>query len=164
VALTLFSAKTDANHVGRAQGQALASALGLDMARCYRPTAAGYFSRIGKAAILADLEAARQMPCGPSGLKMKKGELAALAERETAETGRPPHRCSKRLRKGPTGPFRFSKLTFAAPLFFCAPGRRPAPQRRPDKRGATGRNTRPTPCTGFAVDRGHVRVAARPEN
>jgi ParB family chromosome partitioning protein len=77
--------KSDANHRGKEQGQALALALKLDMATWYRPTAAGYFGRISKAAILTDLEAARQHPCAPAWLKMKKGELAALAERETAE-------------------------------------------------------------------------------
>jgi hypothetical protein len=33
---------------------------------------------------------ARQAPCAPSWEKMKKVELAALAERETAATGRLP--------------------------------------------------------------------------
>ncbi len=79
--------KTEANHGGRRQGEALSLALSLDMAAWYRPTAAGYFERIGKAAILADLEAMRQAPCAPSWFKMKKGELAALAEREAAQRG-----------------------------------------------------------------------------
>jgi hypothetical protein len=48
------------------------------------------FRRISKAAILADLQDARQAPCAPSWEKMKKVELAALAERETAATGRLP--------------------------------------------------------------------------
>ncbi|WP_095085307.1 ParB/RepB/Spo0J family partition protein [Mesorhizobium sophorae] len=79
--------KADANRSGRAQGEALAAALGLDMADWYRPTAAGYFARISKDAILTDLEQARQTPCAPAWFKMKKGELAVLAERDTAERG-----------------------------------------------------------------------------
>jgi ParB family chromosome partitioning protein len=79
--------KHDANHRGSEEGKALADALGLDMGGWYRPTAAGYFSRISKAAILSDLEAARQAPGAPAWAKMKKAELAALAERETAATG-----------------------------------------------------------------------------
>lgn len=62
-------------------------ALNLNMAQWYRPTVAGYFGRISKAAILADLEAMRQAPCAPSWFKMKKGELGVLAEREAAERG-----------------------------------------------------------------------------
>ena len=79
--------KHDPNHRGSEEGKALAEALGLDMAGWYRPTAAGYFSRISKAAILSDLEAARQAPGAPAWAKMKKAELAAIAERETAATG-----------------------------------------------------------------------------
>ena len=79
--------KQDANRIGCEQGQALSAALNLDMAGWYRPTASGYFSRISKAAILSDLEAARQAPCAPSWEKLKKAELAALAEREVAATG-----------------------------------------------------------------------------
>lgn len=81
------AAKSDPNRSGVGGGHALAEALKLDMAQWYAPTAAGYFSRINKAAILADLEVARQAPRAPSWEKMKKGELAALAERETAGTG-----------------------------------------------------------------------------
>jgi ParB family chromosome partitioning protein len=79
--------KAEANHGGRMQGEALSLALNLDMAAWYRPTVAGYFGRISAAAILADLEAMRQAPCAPSWFKMKKGELAALAEREAALRG-----------------------------------------------------------------------------
>jgi ParB family transcriptional regulator, chromosome partitioning protein len=78
--------RNDPNRDGAAHGKALASALGLDMADWYRPDAAGYFGRIGKAAILADLESIRQAPHAPAWLKLKKPELAALAEREAAKT------------------------------------------------------------------------------
>ena len=79
--------KADTNQTGREHGAALAEALKLDMAAWYRPTAEGYFSRIGKARILADLEAARGAPGAPVWAKLKKAELAELAERETAERG-----------------------------------------------------------------------------
>ena len=45
--------KYDPNRGGREHGSALAAALDLDMADWYRPTAAGYFGRIGKAAIIS---------------------------------------------------------------------------------------------------------------
>jgi ParB family chromosome partitioning protein len=79
--------RSDPNAGGRRHGDALASALKLDMASWYRPTATGYFGRTGKAMILSDLEAARAMPCAPAWAKLKKAELAALAEREMAGTG-----------------------------------------------------------------------------
>jgi ParB family chromosome partitioning protein len=78
--------RNDPNRGGVEPGKALASALGLDMADWYRPTAAGYFGRIGKATIIADLESMRQAPAAPAWLKLKKPELAALAEREAAQT------------------------------------------------------------------------------
>jgi ParB family chromosome partitioning protein len=77
--------RNDPNRGGVAHGKALAAALGLDMSDWYRPTAAGYFGRIGKAAIMADLESMRQAPPAPAWLKLKKAELATLAEREAAQ-------------------------------------------------------------------------------
>jgi ParB family transcriptional regulator, chromosome partitioning protein len=78
--------KNAPNRDGVEHGRALVSALGLDMADWYRPDAAGYFSRIGKAAIVADLESIRQAPPAPAWLKLKKAELATIAEREAAKT------------------------------------------------------------------------------
>ncbi len=78
--------RNDPNPDGVEHGKALAAALGLDMADWYRPTAAGYFGRIGKTAIIADLESMRHAPPAPAWLKLKKPELAALAEREMAQT------------------------------------------------------------------------------
>jgi len=69
---------------GKEHGTALAAALSLNMEDWYRPTATGYFGRIGKAAIIGDLEAMRH---APAWHKMKKAGLAALAEREAAQTG-----------------------------------------------------------------------------
>jgi ParB family transcriptional regulator, chromosome partitioning protein len=77
--------RNDPNRGGVTHGKALAAALGLDIVDWYRPTAAGYFGRIGKAAIMADLESMRQAPPAPAWLKLKKAELATLAEREAAQ-------------------------------------------------------------------------------
>ena len=79
--------KADPNRGGKEHGDALAAALNLNMAEWYRPTASGYFGRIGKAAIIGDLEAMRQAPAAPAWLKLKKAELATLAEREAAQAG-----------------------------------------------------------------------------
>ncbi len=64
----------------------IAAALRLDMAAWFRPTAANYFSRIAKPGILAALQEAKGATA-PAWAKMKKSELAALAERELADTG-----------------------------------------------------------------------------
>ena len=64
----------------------MAAALSLDMAAWFKPTAANYFSRIGKDAILAALQEAKGATA-PAWAKMKKSELAALAERELADSG-----------------------------------------------------------------------------
>ncbi|MGE7416178.1 ParB N-terminal domain-containing protein [Methylobacterium tarhaniae] len=79
--------KTEPNRSGVAFGNALAEALHLDMAAWYTATADGYFSRLPKALILSDLEAAKGVPPAPAWVKLKKTELAALAERETASLG-----------------------------------------------------------------------------
>ena len=79
--------KHDPNRLGQSQGVALGQAMQLDMAQWYRPTAKGYFGKVSKAVILADLEAARQAPVAPAWAKLPKQELAALAEREVAATG-----------------------------------------------------------------------------
>ncbi|MCJ2015890.1 ParB/RepB/Spo0J family partition protein [Methylobacterium sp. E-065] len=85
--LDAVESKNDQNRFGTAEGATLSGTLKLDMAQWYRPTAAGYFGRIGKAAIMADLEAMRNAPPAPSWAKLKKGELAALAEREAEAHG-----------------------------------------------------------------------------
>jgi ParB family transcriptional regulator, chromosome partitioning protein len=64
----------------------LAAALRLDMAAWFKPTAANYFNRIGKPGILAALQEVKGATA-PAWAKMKKSELAALAERELADTG-----------------------------------------------------------------------------
>jgi ParB family chromosome partitioning protein len=65
----------------------LASALGLDMKTWFTPTAGNYFSRISKLQILEALHEAKGTPPAPAWEKLKKAELAAVAERETSGTG-----------------------------------------------------------------------------
>ena len=73
---------------GRAKhADALAHAIGFDIAAWFAPTAANYFSRISKPQILSALQEAKGVPPAPSWSGMKKAELAALAERETAGRG-----------------------------------------------------------------------------
>ena len=79
--------KSDPNRGGKEHGNLLAAALNLNIADWYRPLAAGYFERIGKAAIIGDFETMRQSPAAPAWFKMKKAELAALAEREATQAG-----------------------------------------------------------------------------
>jgi ParB family chromosome partitioning protein len=69
-----------------AHADALAEALDIDMAVWFRPTAENYFARISKTAIL---EALTEIKGGtaPAWDKAKKADLAAIAEREIAQTG-----------------------------------------------------------------------------
>jgi ParB family chromosome partitioning protein len=66
---------------------ALATALNLDVAEWFAPTAANFFSRISRATILSSLAEATGAPAKRSWDKLKKRELAALAEREIAGKG-----------------------------------------------------------------------------
>ena len=64
----------------------MADAIGLDMTAWFTPTAANYFSKVGKSAII---EALREVKgaVAPAWSGMKKTDLAALAERTIAGTG-----------------------------------------------------------------------------
>jgi ParB family chromosome partitioning protein len=66
---------------------ALALALGIDMAQSFTPSVENYFSRVSGAQIVAVLCEAKGVPAAPSWSKMKKTELAALAAREIVGTG-----------------------------------------------------------------------------
>jgi ParB family chromosome partitioning protein len=70
-----------------AHANALAQALSLDMTAWFIPTAANFFSRVSRTEILAALAQAKGTPAKRSWDKLKKSELATLAERETAGTG-----------------------------------------------------------------------------
>jgi ParB family chromosome partitioning protein len=69
-----------------AYSNGLASALHLDMAQWFTPTAANYFSRVGRTQIVSAICEAKNASSKRSWDKLKKSELAALAERETAGT------------------------------------------------------------------------------
>lgn len=66
---------------------ALASALSLDMTKWFTPTAENYFSRVSRDSIVKAICEAKGIPPKRSWEKMKKSELAKLAEREVAGTG-----------------------------------------------------------------------------
>jgi len=70
-----------------ANAAALASALKLDMKPYFTPDAPNYFSRVSKQQTLDALKEGRKQPNAPAWEKLKKGELAALAERELAGKG-----------------------------------------------------------------------------
>ena len=65
---------------------ALADALKLDMAAWFTATAANYFTRIAKAKILETLREVKGSTA-PTWEKLKKPDLAALAEREVSGKG-----------------------------------------------------------------------------
>jgi ParB family chromosome partitioning protein len=70
-----------------AHGNALAAALNLDMKQWFTPTAENFFKRVGRPTIVNAIREATGKPSKRSWEKLKKSELAALAERETAGTG-----------------------------------------------------------------------------
>jgi ParB family chromosome partitioning protein len=67
--------------------EALADALALDMNEWFTPTAGNFFSRLTKDGIVEALKEARGGATAPAWLKAKKADLAAIAEREIAQTG-----------------------------------------------------------------------------
>jgi ParB family chromosome partitioning protein len=77
---------SDSNGNRFQQADALASALQFDMTEWFTPTASNYFSRVQKSRI-ADALAEAGKPASAGTLKLKKTELAALAENEVRGTG-----------------------------------------------------------------------------
>jgi ParB family chromosome partitioning protein len=70
------------------EADCLANALNLDMSAWFTPTAENYFGRVSRQQILDALTEARGgQPPAPAWLKLKKTELASLAEREVGGTG-----------------------------------------------------------------------------
>ena len=65
----------------------LGQAVNLDMKTWFTSTSGNYFSRVSRPLILEALVEARQKPVAPAWEKLKKAELAALAEREISATG-----------------------------------------------------------------------------
>jgi ParB family chromosome partitioning protein len=65
----------------------LPAELGLDMKTWFKPTAANFFSRIGKDDIIKAVKEATGKPLAPATEKLKKSELALFAERAVRDTG-----------------------------------------------------------------------------
>jgi ParB family transcriptional regulator, chromosome partitioning protein len=65
----------------------LARSMNLDMKAWFTPTAENYFGRVGRDSVLAALSEAKGIPAKRSLQKLKKSDLAQLAEREIAGTG-----------------------------------------------------------------------------
>ena len=78
--------KTPLNQERIAFTDTLASALGLDMGKWFKPTAENYFLKVSKAHILDALREAKGN-VAPAWAEMKKADLAGLAERQIAGTG-----------------------------------------------------------------------------
>ena len=78
----------------------LAGALNLDMGQWFTPTASNFFGKVSRQAMLDAITEAKGTPCAPGWEKLKKPELAALAERQIAGTGWLP----KPLRLPPQSP------------------------------------------------------------
>ena len=66
---------------------ALVKALDIDFTTWFKPTAENYFGRVSKPAILDALKEAKGGAVAPAWEKAKKGDLAAIAEREIDGTG-----------------------------------------------------------------------------
>jgi ParB family transcriptional regulator, chromosome partitioning protein len=81
------TAKLDSVLPRISHGDALAAALKLDMKEWFTPTAENYFSRVGRQSVVNAITEAKGIPAKRSWQKLKKSELAALAEREIAGTG-----------------------------------------------------------------------------
>jgi len=70
-----------------AHAEALARRMSFDMRAWFTPTAENYFSRVGRDSVIAAITEAKGVPAKRSWQKLKKSELAQLAEREIAGTG-----------------------------------------------------------------------------
>ena len=77
VAASINAVARDGNHH---IGNAIASALELDMAEWWTPTAAGYLKNVSKAQILAAVSMAKSVEAANAMAKLKKPELIAAAE------------------------------------------------------------------------------------
>jgi ParB family chromosome partitioning protein len=86
-AVTLHAVQMKADKPDNARlshANALAATLALDMNAWFTPTSENYFSRIAKPQILEALREAKGTAPAPAWDKLKKSELATLAEREIA--------------------------------------------------------------------------------
>ena len=75
-------------HAGRLRhADILAKAVDLDMTDWFSPNAGNLFGRITRDGIIEALREAKNVPAAPGWFKLKKTDLAALAERQVAGTG-----------------------------------------------------------------------------
>lgn len=89
-ALSIDAIRQKGDRVGGAHlahADALAEAVGFDMADDYVPDVPTYFGRVSSAQIVSALCEAKGTPAAPARSRMKKAELAALPAREVAGTG-----------------------------------------------------------------------------
>lgn len=77
--------RADAPHL--LHSQQLATVLGIDMGAFFVPRADNFFGRLNRQSILSAITEAQGHAPAPSAAKMKKGELAVLAERQVSGTG-----------------------------------------------------------------------------
>ena len=82
LSLLAFFAALSGNHT-----DALPAELGLDMKAWFTPTAANFFSRIGKDDIIKAIKEATGKAVAPATEKLKRSELALFAERAVKDTG-----------------------------------------------------------------------------
>ncbi|MFC3723120.1 ParB/RepB/Spo0J family partition protein [Neoaquamicrobium sediminum] len=89
-ALSIDAIRLKGDRIGSARlahADALAEAIGFDIADHYVPDVPTYFGRVSSAQIVSALCEAKGTPAAPAWSRMKKAELAALAAREVAGTG-----------------------------------------------------------------------------
>ena len=65
----------------------LGKLVGVDMPSWFKPTAENYYGRVGKPIVFSAMTEATGQPVAPGREKLKKADLAQLAERELAPTG-----------------------------------------------------------------------------
>jgi ParB family chromosome partitioning protein len=82
LSLLAFLASLSSNDPGK-----LSAPLELDMEDWFTPTAANFFSRIGKPDIIKAIKEATGKPVAPATEKMKRSELALFAERALKDSG-----------------------------------------------------------------------------
>ena len=82
-----IEAKHDSDPGRLAHANALSTALNVDITAWFTPTTENFFLRVPRTTILAAIEEATGKPVKRSWQNLKKAELAAVAERETAGKG-----------------------------------------------------------------------------
>jgi ParB family chromosome partitioning protein len=89
-ALSIDAIRQKGDRIGGARlahADALAEAIGFDIADHYVPDVPTYFGRVSSAQIVSARCEAKGTPAAPAWSRIKKAELAALAAREVAGTG-----------------------------------------------------------------------------